>query len=180
MEPSGSPAARTALEREEILACLRERIVAFAASRIGRDVADDLAQEVLLVLHTKYRDVERLEDLLPLCLRIVRFKMMGLYRKSQRRGEYTQVPVEDIPLAHPDPDPEARAERKETTERLVAAIQRMAPRCKELLRLKLAGKSFAEIQTVLGLNSINTVYTWDHRCRKQLLESMGGSWEKPR
>ena len=30
----------------------------------------------------------------------------------------------------------------------------------------------------LGARSINTIYTWDARCRKELLELMGGSWEK--
>ena len=35
----------------------------------------------------------------------------------------------------------------------------------------------SRIQELLGAGSINTVYTWDARCRKQLLESMGGSWE---
>ena len=46
-----------------------------------------------------------------------------------------------------------------------------------MFRLKLEGKSFAEIQAILGAGSINTVYAWDFRCRKQLLEFMGGSWE---
>ena len=29
----------------------------------------------------------------------------------------------------------------------------------------------------MGAQSINTVYTWDFRCRKHLLELMGGDWE---
>jgi RNA polymerase sigma-70 factor (ECF subfamily) len=53
----------------------------------------------------------------------------------------------------------------------------MGARCKELFRLKLQGMTFAEIQVRLGTGSINTIYTWDFRCRKQLLESMGGAWE---
>ena len=31
----------------------------------------------------------------------------------------------------------------------------------------------------MGAGAINTIYTWDHRCRKNLLELMGGDWEKP-
>jgi RNA polymerase sigma-70 factor (ECF subfamily) len=46
-----------------------------------------------------------------------------------------------------------------------------------LIRLKLQGKSFAEIQEIMGAAALNTVYTWDHRCRKNLLELMGGDWE---
>jgi len=165
------------VDREQILASLRERIVAFAASRIARDVAEDLAQEVLVLLHEKYSHVTRLEELLPLSFQIVRFKMVSLRRKAARRGEYTQVSVEDIQLPYLGSDPVARLERKQMSERLTAAISRLEGRCQDLFRLKLEGKTFAEIQTVLGANSINTIYTWDARCRKRLLELMGGSWE---
>jgi ABC-type multidrug transport system ATPase subunit len=47
----------------------------------------------------------------------------------------------------------------------------------ERMRLKLEGRSFAEIQAEMKAGSINTVYTWDFRCRKQLLELLGGKWE---
>jgi RNA polymerase sigma-70 factor (ECF subfamily) len=50
------------MERDEILSRIRERIVAYAASRISREVAEDLAQEVLIILHEKYGDVTDLAD----------------------------------------------------------------------------------------------------------------------
>ncbi len=168
------------MEREEILGRLRERIVAFAASRIARDVAEDLAQEVLILLEEKYPHVAGLEELVPLSLQIVRFKMAGLRRKAQRRGEYSRVNVDEIQLPDLAADPAASLERKERVERLSAAISRLGDRCRELIRLKLEGRTFAEIQEHFGAGSINTVYTWDFRCRKQLLELMGGSWEVER
>jgi RNA polymerase sigma-70 factor (ECF subfamily) len=48
------------------------------------------------------------------------------------------------------------------------------------LSLKLQGKTFPEIQKIMGVEAINTVYTWDHRCRRRLLELMGGSWVRMR
>jgi len=165
------------VDREQILACLRERILAFAASRIARDIAEDLAQEVLVLLHEKYPQVTRLEELLPLSFQIVRFKLVSLRRKAARRGEYTQVSVEDVQLPDLGSDPGARLERKQMSERLAAAIGQLGGRCRDLFRLKLEGKTFAEIQIALGSRSINTIYTWDARCRKRLLELMGGSWE---
>jgi RNA polymerase sigma-70 factor (ECF subfamily) len=48
------------------------------------------------------------------------------------------------------------------------------------MRLKLEGKSFVEIQKQMRAGSINTVYTWDFRCRKELLNLLGGSWEGQR
>jgi RNA polymerase sigma-70 factor (ECF subfamily) len=168
------PAVRA---REELLAKLRERIVGYAASRMQRDTAEDLAQEVLLLLHEKYGHLDRLEDLLPLSLRIVRFKMMAYRRKAQRRGEYAQVPVDEVQLAHDGIDPLSAAEQQEVRQRLVRAVSQLGERCRKLLALKLDGKTFAEIQSALGAASINTVYTWDFRCRKHLIELMGGSWE---
>lgn len=178
MDVSHPPATPQVAERERTLALLRERIVAFAASRMQGGAAEDLAQEVMLVLHEKYAHVERMEELFPLCLRILRFKMAALRRKAYRHGEQSQVPVEDVPLPDGMPDPETRAERREFAERLEAAVRKLPSRCKELLRLKLEGRTFPEIQKHFGLAAINTIYTWDFRCRRQLLQLMGGSWEK--
>ncbi len=78
-QPKGS------MERDEILARLRERIVAFSASRISKEAAEDLAQEVLIVLHEKYAHVTDLSELLPFSLQVLRWKMLALHRKSVRR-----------------------------------------------------------------------------------------------
>lgn len=102
---------------------------------------------------------------------------MSLRRKSQRHGEYTQVSVTDIQLPDLEANPEALVERKLMLERLTQAVGRLGGRCRELLRLKLQGRNFGEIQKRMGARSINTVYTWDHRCRQQLLDLMGGDWE---
>jgi RNA polymerase sigma-70 factor, ECF subfamily len=165
------------VEREQVLIKLRERIVMFAASHISRDVAEDLAQEVLMLLHEKYAHLERPEDLLPLSLQIVRFKIMALRRKAVRHGEYTQVSIDDIPLPDLDANPADSLERKEMLERLQRAIAQLGERCRQLIRLKLQGRNFAEIQKIMGASALNTVYTWDHRCRKNLLDLMGGDWE---
>ena len=165
------------MSSDDLLRNLRERIVGFAASRMQRDAAEDLTQEAMLVLHEKYAHVERIEDLLPLALQIVRFKMMAARRKLTRRGEYTQASVDDLPLSDPGESPLLAAQRRETSQRLIAAIGKLGERCRHMFRLKLEGKNFGEIREILGAASINTVYAWDFRCRKQLLELMGGSWE---
>ena len=65
----------------DVLAALRERILAFAASRYGRQLAEDVAQEVLLVLHQKYAHVTEITELVPLALQIARFKLVAHARK---------------------------------------------------------------------------------------------------
>ena len=131
-----------------------------------------------MLLHEKYAHLENPAELLPLSLQIVRYKMMSWRRKAVRRGEYTQVSIEDLPLPDLDASPADELARKEMLERLETCIGQMGERCRELFRLKLEGRTFPEIQKILGVGAINTVYTWDHRCRKHLLELMGGDWEQ--
>jgi RNA polymerase sigma-70 factor (ECF subfamily) len=166
------------VDRNEIMARLRERIFRFAASRLQRDAAEDLAQDVLIVLHEKYPGIERVEDLLPLSIEIARFKILGARRKSVRRGEHTRVSVDDLPLSSSGADPYDQAARREQLERLESALAELGDRCRELFRLKLEGFTFPEIQKRLGVSALNTLYTWDFRCRKQLIERLGGDWEK--
>src|SRR2546430_416446 len=123
-----------------------------------------------MLLHEKYAHLDRPEDLLPLSLQIVRFKMMALRRKAVRHGEYTQVSITDIQLPDLDQNPADYVERKEMRERLTNAMSQLGGRCRQLMRLKLQGKTFPEIQKIMGAASINTIYTWDHRCRKNLLD----------
>jgi RNA polymerase sigma-70 factor (ECF subfamily) len=165
------------MDRDQILISLRERILAFATLRVSRAQAEDLAQEVLVVLHEKYARVTELTELVPLAFQVLRFKMLDAHRKSLRRGEYNQESVDDLPLADPGDDPAAQLDQKQRVDRLLAAMAQLGERCRELFTWKLEGKNFPEIQKLMGQNSINTIYTWDLRCRKQLLSLMGGSWE---
>ena len=165
------------MHRDDILTSLRERILAFATSRVSRDLAEDLTQEVLVVLQEKYARVTELTELVPLAFQVLRFKMLDAHRKSLRRGEYNQESVDELPLANPGDDPATQLDQKQRVDRLLAAVAQLGERCRALFKFKLEGNSFPEIQTLMGQHSINTIYTWDLRCRKQLLSLMGGTWE---
>jgi len=165
------------MDRDTILTSLRERIVAFATLRVSRDHAEDLAQDVLALLHDKYPHVVELTELVPLAFQVLRYKMLDAHRKALRRGEYNQESVENLGMAASGGTPETQLDQKQRVERLVAALSRLGERCRELFRWKLEGKRFPEIQRLMGQKSVNTIYTWDLRCRKQLRSLMGGSWE---
>jgi len=165
------------MDRDQILANLRERILSFATLRVSRAQAEDLTQEVLVVLHEKYARVTELTELVPLAFQVLRFKILDAHRKSLRRGEYNQESVDDLPLADPGDNPMVQLDQKQRVDRLLAAMVQLGERCRELFKWKLESKSFPEIQKIMGQTSINTIYTWDLRCRKQLLALMGGSWE---
>ena len=165
------------MHREDVLQLLRERIVAFAASRLMGEAAEDLVQDVMVVLHEKYQHVTELTELVPLGFQILRYKMLEAKRKACRRGEYNQEPLENVEPIDPADDPAMEAERRQRLERLMRAMERLTPRCRRLMRWKLEGRTLGEIRVLLGVDSINTVYTWDFRCRKQLLELLGGKWD---
>jgi len=129
-----------------------------------------------VVIEMKYAHLDKLEDLLPLCFQILRFKMNDFRRKGARRGDFTSVDVTQLGLADSRPDAEQVIEQKELESRLSAALASLDGRCREIFRLKLEGLSFGEIARAIGAASVNTVYTWDFRCRKTLLAKMGGSW----
>lgn len=165
------------MNRDQILGSLRERILAFATLRISREQAEDLTQDVLSLLHEKYAHVTDLTELVPLAFQILRYKMLDAHRKALRRGEYNQESVEELPLADPADDPATQLDQKQRVDRLMAALAKLGERCRDLFKWKLEGKSFPDIQKLMGQTSINTIYTWDLRCRKQLMGLMGGSWE---
>jgi RNA polymerase sigma-70 factor (ECF subfamily) len=64
-------------------------------------------------------------------------------------------------------------------DRMKVAFGKLGERCRELFRYKLAGLPFPEIRTKMGAASVNTVYTWDLRCRQRLRELMGDAWRLP-
>ena len=53
------------MKRDQILASLRERILAFATLRVSKEHAEDLTQDVLVVLHEKYPHVVELTHSTP-------------------------------------------------------------------------------------------------------------------
>jgi RNA polymerase sigma-70 factor (ECF subfamily) len=75
------------MNRDQRLARCREKILAFATLQVSRVHAEDLTQEVLMVLHEKYPYITDLTGLMPLAFQVLRFKMLNAYRKTLRRDE---------------------------------------------------------------------------------------------
>ena len=130
-----------------------------------------------MLLHEKYPVVTSPSELLPLSFRILRLKMLDLRRRSMRRGEDNARRIDDDFADAAAGNPESLLARQRMLERLGSAMVALGERCQTLFRWKLQGKTFPEIQQLMRQKSINTIYTWDRRCRQRLLELMGGAWE---
>lgn len=123
------------MNRDRILASLRERILAFATLRVSKEHAEDLTQDVLVVLQEKYQRAVELTDFLPLAFQILRFKILDVHRKSLRRGEYNQQSVDELPVADPTDNPLAQLDQRQRVDRLLATVKQLGKRCKDIFRL---------------------------------------------
>jgi len=163
------------LTREAALASLRLRILSAARRRLSPADAEDLTQDVLLLLTTKYAEVDDPAQLVALGLGILRKKQADLWRKSARRGEASAEDATEVPLAHGGPLPDTVAADRERLRLFADAAARLEGRCREILRRKLEGLSFVEIAAELG-RPVNTVYSWDFRCHQRLRTLLGDRW----
>ncbi len=157
------------LDREEVLAKLYQRVVAYAARRVGPEDAEDLAQETLILLRKKYAHLETYEDLIKVAMTTAGFKVRGVRRD---RGRRKTAAVDELPLVAGGADPERVADRRQYLATVLAALRELPERCRELIRMKAEGVSWREIGKRLGARTLGTVYTWNHRCRKQLHETI--------
>ena len=182
-----SPGAMTedgALERDELLARVRLRVLAAARAWVSPADAEDLAQETLMLLSTKYAHVSAPEEIVAVAAGIVRRKRLAHWRKAARRKALGETPLAAVdptdgdPLdRRPDdePGPEAIARDRQRLSIFVEAASRLDGRCREILRRKLQGASFVEIASELG-RPVNTIYSWDWRCHKRLKSLLGDRW----
>lgn len=111
-------------------------------------------------------------QLVPLALQITRFKLVAQARKSARRGENRQVDMDEAPIADQRVNLILQAEQNELLEKMRAALPLLGERYREIFWLKLDGLSFPEIQAAMGAQNINTVYTWEARCREDIKRLM--------
>ena len=126
------------------------------------------------MLIKKYSDVRQIEDLLAIGMKTMKFKILGHRRKAKSSGLDGALQVDDMQLRSEQPDAAELLERRQLADRLAEAVNKLGDRCRELYRLKLAGKSYEEIRDLMGAKTTGAVYTWDFRCREQLKPLLGG------
>jgi RNA polymerase sigma-70 factor (ECF subfamily) len=160
------------LDKDQALRLLRERIFRYAASRVSREVADDLAQTAMMILERKYSSKDAAEEILRIAIGI----MKRLLQAQYRTGKIEMVAVESATLGDDSPDPEQQARFRQLQAKIMLGIEKLGGRCRSLFLLKLDGYGFEEIRQKMGANSIDTVYTWDFRCKRDLakLLDLGG------
>ena len=157
---------------EKIIVLLRERLVRFGQSKVGREAAEDLTHDTLMLLPEKYPGVERVSDLVPLATRIMQLKVMDYRRGEFRRHEHTRQDPEDVDIPDLGLRPDEILEAKEFAARMAAAMARLGPKCRQILLFRIDGASTEQIQKRLGNISAETVNMRVFHCRQRLRQLM--------
>lgn len=166
------------MEKNEIFALLRERIVGYGRSLVrgglirSEDI-EDLAQESIVVLERKYAHVTALEELVRLGIRISQLKAKDLAGRKERRAERTGVSVDDSDLTDIGLRPDELLEAKERTARMVAAIRQLGQECREIVRLQFLGVATDDALKRLRYNKAADLHRKRHRCYERLRRLMG-------
>ncbi|MCK6683613.1 MAG: sigma-70 family RNA polymerase sigma factor [Thermoanaerobaculia bacterium] len=152
---------------------LRARIRGFAASRLGVERADDVAQETIVVLLQKYRHIPPGEELVKTAFGVARLRMLGTIRDSARNREDA---IEGAEFASVHPNPESEALLRQAVARLESVLPRLGAKCRLIFRMRLEALSSREMKERLQAKSEAAVQLWAFRCRKKALELLGGDW----
>jgi RNA polymerase sigma-70 factor (ECF subfamily) len=150
---------------------LRVRLVEYAFSRGMRDRADDVAQDTLAILWEKYagRDEHELTRLAYGICKMKIFEAMRAYARVGSLPDGIPDPPDQTPTAY------ERIHRDEQRRLLHDAIARLGVRCRQLFRLRLEGKTTAQIAGIMGAPG-STIYVWESRCRHDLFGRL--AWER--
>ncbi len=81
------------------------------------------------------------------------------------------MPLEELFLAAPDPDPELQMMSLERMRRLARAAGRLKPKCRELILLQLEHGSLKRISHLLGVPE-GVIYSRWSRCRQALKKEL--------
>jgi RNA polymerase sigma factor (sigma-70 family) len=163
MSPEEKQTEQAGEERDELFRKLRERIVSILTRRFGRERAEDIAQDVMVILARRYPHVNSEE------IDKVAWTIMGYLKLEQVRNHWrlTQEPEGGFVLADAKPAIDIELIRRERYKWLAARILQLKQGCRKLIRLRLEEKTSEEIGSEMGM-SVGAVNTSLSRCLKRL------------
>lgn len=144
-------------------------LLRYAAHLLGPgDAAEDAVQETFLRLLREAKGLVGNENLAPWLFRVCRNLCADVQRKEVRMQQrHQRVAVPDI-----DPPGPIAFELDEERSKVRQLLGELPEREREILILKvLEGKSFREIQTLLGV-SLHEVFTTAHRALRRLADGL--------
>lgn len=161
---------------DELFAEFWSPILAFAASRVGQDDAQDVAQEVFAVVDRRWNDVPSSQYERRLWVFGVAKKVCQNRQRGGRRFGRMVYKVASL-----DPRPGTYEDDYSTVEiarELLKAISLRSEDDAELLLLLIEERSTSEIASLLGLTE-TAANSRIHRLRKHLRREIPDFWDDP-
>lgn len=164
------------------LSLIRARILGYARRKLTPHHADfaqteDIAQACVVALWQQYPEKRELGEMTAIAIGIARHKIAQFRREQGREPEALSAEPgkERREPAEPFGGEQMldRVAAREQLDRILLAMLRLSPRCREILRLKLIEqKDYAEVRLLLGISG--NIYEMTKRCHKSLLRLAGG------
>lgn len=138
----------------------QESLVRFVANLVQDDgVAQDIVQETFLRVARRPRRLLDVGNCHNWLLAVARNLSVDHLRRVVRRRKHARALAEEQARQAAVESPTREAERREVRQRVRDEIQRLRPRLRELMLLKVQeGKSYREIADITGLSVTNVGY----------------------
>jgi RNA polymerase sigma factor (sigma-70 family) len=118
---------------------------------------EDLVQDALTILYTKYRELDFDNGILPYAYGVLDNVVKNFVKTGRRRGKILNEKMDEVLKFQISRESiEDRVNYQELVETIWSALDEMTNKDKEVLQPKLNGLSVMEIQQLLGLRR-NTV-----------------------
>jgi RNA polymerase sigma-70 factor (ECF subfamily) len=147
----------------------QDSLLRFVSRLLGDPhAAQDVVQETFLEAARHPQRLLRVDSCQNWLLRVARNRSVDWLRKETRRRRHTEAAALRSESSSEDAGPAASSERAERCAAMRREIDRLPPRQKEVLLLRIeAGKSYREIAEITGYSSTNVGYIL-HRTMKDL------------
>jgi RNA polymerase sigma factor (sigma-70 family) len=141
----------TQMSKDEKIKLIRERIVAFLQFLgASQQDAQDIAQDVLILLEEKYKNIEDVENLVAVAIQTARFKLWDLRRKAETKAARYGTSADTVHVPARTLTPEQILLAQEQTAMLVEAIGHLDEDCRRLVELQRDDRTNDEIMVALG------------------------------
>jgi DNA-directed RNA polymerase specialized sigma24 family protein len=175
--------------QEHLFSSLRVKFLAIAKRRVRRDDLEDVTQDALRVVHTKYKDHERPYGILGWSMMVLRNVIGNYYQKRERldRGEpfeeqlhWAAIEADGAPSV--DNPSQGQAHRTKLVLRSIEQLGRTDSRCRDLFHRileslqeggsprEISQRTMKRLQEDFPDRTRESLYVALHRCRNRLRE----------
>jgi len=165
---------------EVLMARIRQLTLRYARARLGRfgdeDVAQDVAQEVCMAVHTALPDYDERGLPFEAFLYAIAARKVADSQRSLMRGPVAVAEVPDV--CDPGAGPERTAVVRDEAQRVMALVRTLPLQQQEIITLRVAvGMSTEETRAALGM-SAGAIRVAQHRALNRLRELVAAQTEE--